>query len=279
MKRVLISLVLIMLLFMKMLFAQPTENSIISPEDKSYLLNLARQTVLWHLKSKVKPQPTEKELSNNVRQQLGCFVTLQSNSKGLRGCIGTYERSQPLYKNVISHAIAATHDSRFRSNPVTYKELKDIKIEISVLTEPKDLNFDSPEELLSKLRPLIDGVILYTKHGSSIYLPQLWEHFSKKEDFLSHLCQKHHAPMDVWKTDYKNIGVQIYQAIVFCEDSSDRKVVGPKGAIVGKRGAIVLGAVKPINSDLLYGEGPLEKGTKLAPGAIVTWGSDIYEPN
>ncbi len=279
MKSVLISFVLIMLLSTKVLFAQSAENNIINPEDKSYLLNLARQTVLWHLKYKVEPQPTEKELSNNVRQQLGCFVTLQNKFKGLRGCIGIFERSQPLYKSVISRAIAATHDGRLRSNPVTYKELKDSKIEISALTEPKDLKFDSPEDLLSKLRPLIDGVILFTKHGSSTYLPQVWEHFPKKEDFLSHLCRKHHAPMDAWKKDYKNIRVQIYQAIVFGEDSSDRIVVGPKGAIVGERGAMVLGAVKPISSGLLYGGGPLEKGTKLAPGAIVTWGSDIYEPN
>ncbi|MFC1498513.1 AmmeMemoRadiSam system protein A [Verrucomicrobiota bacterium] len=228
-------------------------NTVLSAQDKTYLLDLARQTVCWHLKYKTTPTPDKNKLSKNVQKKLGCFVTLEHKQKGLRGCIGIFERSQPLYKNVISRAIAACHDGRFRSDPVTYEMLKDIKIEISVLTEPKDLSFDSTEDLLKKLRPMIDGVILYTRYGNSTYLPQVWEQLPKKEDFLSYLCRKHGAPMDTWKKGPKNVRIQTYQAIVLHEESSPRKAVGPKGAIMSK------------------------EGTKLEPGTIVSWDSELKE--
>lgn len=278
MKHTLCILALIVLSAGHSLALESTINSTFTGQDKSYLLNLARQTVCWHLKYDAIPEPDKSELSEKVLQHLGCFVTLEHKEKDLRGCIGIFERREPLYKNVISRSIAAAHDSRFRLDPVTYEEMENIKIEISVLTEPRDLAFDSPDELLSKLRPYIDGVILYTRYGNSTYIPQVWQQIPKKEDFLSRLCRKHGAPMETWKKDFKNIKVQTYQAVVFHEESYGRKVVGPKGAIVGKKGAMVLGAVKPLDNGLAYGGGPLTEGTQLAPGAIVTWDSDIIEP-
>lgn len=255
------------------------EKSILTDQDKQYLINLARQTLCWYLKDQSTPAPDEKELSENARQKLGCFVTLNHKKKGLRGCIGIFERREPLYKNVISRAIAAaTLDTRFSYDPVTYVQLKDIAIEISVLTAPEDLQFSSPDDLKSKLRPMIDGVIIITKYGSSTYLPQVWEHFdNNKDDFLSHLCKKHGAPAGIWKKDFKNVKVQTYQALVFHEESSERKVVGKNGAIVGKKGATVLGAVMPSEKPRVKKSTPLKKGTKLAPGTIVTWDSDIIE--
>lgn len=277
-----ISLIFLFLLFVNLFITYAAENkekSILTDLDKQYLINLARQTICWYLKDQSTPAPDEKELSENVRQKLGCFVTLNHKQKGLRGCIGIFERREPLYKNVISRAIAAaTLDTRFSYDPVTYGQLKDIAIEISVLTAPEDLQFGSPDDLKSKLRPMADGVIIITKYGSSTYLPQVWEHFdNNKDDFLSHLCKKHGAPADIWKKDFKNVKVQTYQALVFHEESSERKVVGKNGAIVGKKGATVLGTVMPLEKPKVKKSTPLKKGTKLAPGTIVTWDSDIIE--
>ncbi len=216
MKTFLIGLVIIMAMGMQNAGAGMNEE-ILTDTDKAYLLQLARQTVSMYLKDKTIPSPDETELTDNVKQKLGCFVTLEHRKRGLRGCIGIFERNKPLYKNVISRAVLATQDSRFWRDPVTYQELKDIDIEISVLTAPKNLPFKSPEDLLSQLRPNLDGVILYTRYGHSTYLPQVWEHFSRKKDFLSNLCQKHGAPKDTWKKDFQNVQIQTYQAVVFSE--------------------------------------------------------------
>lgn len=244
--------------------------------EKEYLVNLARQTLYWYLKDGTIPEPSEDCLTKNLLQKASCFVTLQKRESGLRGCMGLFERDRPLWHNIIDRTIAAaTGDPRF--NKVTYDELESIKLEISVLTEPEQLRFNSPEDLLTKLQPNKDGVIIITKYGSSTYLPQVWEQIPDKEDFLSHLCAKHNAPPNIWRTDYKNIEVWTYQAIVFGEEIYGRRIIGRKGAVVGEGGAFVLGAVKPLPEDLYYGGYKVSPGTQLAPGAIVTAESDIIE--
>ena len=189
----------------------------LAPESKKYLLNLARQTLICSLQGQELPKPAAGDLSAAVRRKAGCFVTLVNTYTGLRGCIGIFERNEPLYKNVISRAIAASRDSRFMDNPVSFAEMKDIRIEVSVLSEPRNLKFSSPEDLLSKLRPGVDGVILVTPYGTSTYLPQVWASFSGKDAFLSSLCEKHGAPADTWIKDCRKIKVQTYQAEVFGE--------------------------------------------------------------
>lgn len=192
--------------------------------------------------------------------------------------MGLFLPEEPLYKNVIDRTIAAAaEDPRFLHNPITYNELKDIKLEISVLIEPKDLKFDSPQDILIKLRPLKDGVIITTKYGSSTYLPQVWEQLPDKRDFLSNLCQKHGAPPAYWETNWKDVTVQIYEAIVFGEEVYGRMVIGKNGAIVGEKGAYLLGAVKLLKESLYYGGYKANKGTKLMPGTIVSSDSDIIE--
>ena len=244
--------------------------------DKQHLLDLARWTLYWYLKDGVVPKPVESQLSRSLRQKRACFVTLKHRKYDLRGCMGMFEPTKPLYVNVISRAIAAaTRDPRFPR--VRYGELKDIKLDISVLTVPKRLDFDSPEDLLAKLRPNVDGVLLETRYGGSTYLPQVWEHFAKKEDFLSRLCKKHRAPADTWRTDYKNVKVSTYQAVVFGEEVYGRKVVGKDGATVGKRGATLLGTMDPRLRAQHTKATKAPEGSKLGPGTILSPDSDIIE--
>jgi AmmeMemoRadiSam system protein A len=187
-----------------------------------------------------------------------------------------FSRTRPLYVNVIDRAIAsATQDSRFPQ--VKYSELKGIKIEISVLTEPKPMEFSSPEDLLAKLRPLKDGVILETRYGESTFLPQVWEQLPEKEAFLGHLCMKHGAPADTWKRDYKNLKVLVYEAVVFGEEDYGRKTAGKKGAVVGKGGATVVGYADLKKEAGNKGPAKAAEGTVLEPGTIVTQESDIAD--
>jgi AmmeMemoRadiSam system protein A len=187
-----------------------------SAQEKEYMLSLARQAIEQYLKYKEPPALKEQALTDNLKENRPCFVTLMYKGR-LRGCIGMFEFNTPLYKNIISRAkAAATEDSRFL--PVTADELKDINIEISILTEPQDLKFSSPEDLLNKIKPFEDGVILYTIYGASTYLPQVWEQLPDKEEFLSNLCEKHGAPANYWKDNYKNTRVEIYKAVHFKEE-------------------------------------------------------------
>ena len=79
-------------------------------------------------------------------------------------------------------------------------ELAAIDIEISILTLPERLEFKSPEELLAKLRPHVDGVVLRVGRHGSTYLPQVWEQLPDKESFLSHLAEKAGLAATDWKS-------------------------------------------------------------------------------
>lgn len=134
------------------------------------------------------PDVDERALSNDLLNVQGCFVTLNKN-KSLRGCIGHILPQESLYKCIMDNAIsAALHDRRF--SPVTYDELKDIEIEISILSVPIELKHESWEDLLDKLRPHVDCVVLTQGGHRSTYLPQVWEQIPQKREILDESVQK-----------------------------------------------------------------------------------------
>ena len=248
----------------------------LTEQDKRLLVDLARQTLSWWVTENKPPELPKGKLRGALKANLGCFVTLEK--QGLRGCIGMFDPSTSLASNVVSRAVAAsTHDHRFP--PVKPEELSEIHVEISVLTAPKPLPYKNPQDLLTKLVPLEHGVILKTRKGSSTYLPQVWEQLPDKEQFLSRLCFKHGALATCWRDGPERTQVEIYEAIVFGEDTHGRVVVGSSGASVGSGGA-VYSAASPI--DTLAGKrAPFERGarlkpgTRLLPGTILAPGADL----
>jgi len=140
-------------------------------EDKSILLKLARESLICAVNQKPLPQPKLDDYSEILRANGAAFVTLTEKGE-LRGCIGTLEAYRPLITDVIEHAKdAALEDYRFP--PVQPDELVLIKIEISRLTAPQNLEYQTPEELTQKLRKGIDGVILKDGFHRATFLPQV----------------------------------------------------------------------------------------------------------
>lgn len=128
----------------------------------------------------------------------GVFVTITKSGE-LRGCIGNTDPDRPLYKAVVENARkAALEDPRFP--PVSEDELDDIDVEISILSEPRKLDYKDPNELLDKITPGKDGVILSKDAKSATYLPQVWEDIPDKREFLESLSEKAGLPKDSWKT-------------------------------------------------------------------------------
>jgi AMMECR1 domain-containing protein len=78
------------------------------------------------------------------------------------------------------------------------------------------LAFSDPEELLRKLRPNVDGVVVRRGHAGATFLPQVWEQLPKKEDFLDHLCLKAGLPRDAWRR--AGLTVSTYQVQYFEEN-------------------------------------------------------------
>jgi AmmeMemoRadiSam system protein B/AmmeMemoRadiSam system protein A len=184
-------------------------------KERKFLLDLARRTLARVATNPVSPAPdvNTRDLTPKLSEAKGCFVTLTENGE-LRGCIGYLAPQEALYQAVADNARnAATRDPRFQ--PVRPEEASKIKIEISVLTAPQPLSFSSPEDLLNKLEPGEDGVVLQIGPSQATYLPQVWEQLPDKVQFLNNLAQKAGCAPDDWRG--RNVRVSIYHAEAFQE--------------------------------------------------------------
>jgi hypothetical protein len=195
-------------------FYEPAPQTFDAKEQK-LLLDLARGTLIRVATNAAAPGPgvNNTELTPKLTESKGCFVTLTENGD-LRGCIGYLQPQESLFQAVVDNARnAATRDPRFP--PVRPNEVNRIKIEISVLTKPQPLSFSSPEDLLKKLEPDEDGVVLQIGSREATYLPQVWEQIPNKVQFLNQLAQKAGCAPDDWRG--KNVSVSIYHAEAFGE--------------------------------------------------------------
>ena len=192
-------------------------NTHLNEAQGQVLVRLARQTIMEELGKAVSPHESESVRSSLTescyQKHCGTFVTLKIDGQ-LRGCIGNLTATEPLLEGVRNNAInAAFRDPRF--SPLTEKELPKVEIEVSILSEPRPLDYSDADDLINKLRVNIDGVIIRKGHASATFLPQVWQQLPAPEEFLSHLCMKAGLASKVWRNT--KIEVLTYQVQYFEE--------------------------------------------------------------
>lgn len=182
-----------------------SEKPALTRQEKEYLLHLARKSIETALEGEnfTPPDPPTQRL----KKPMGAFVTLKKHGE-LRGCIGYIVPVKPLYLTVFEMARAAAfRDPRFP--PLKKKELKDIEIEISVLTVPK-------RTFPPRVRVGRDGLIVNYMGRQGVLLPQVpveqgWDRFQ----FLNAVCLKAGVEPDCWR---KGAKLYSFQAEVFKEE-------------------------------------------------------------
>jgi len=176
--------------------------NLISEKDKKLMSALARNAIEWFAKYGEKYSPSEFELSDNMYEQAGVFVTLLKGGQ-LRGCIGYIEPIKEIWNAVLDNSInAAFYDPRFP--PIKDHEMSNITIEISILSDIKRLDYTDANDLLSKINRRM-GLLIKKGMHSATYLPEVWEQFRDKEDFLESLCLKAGMHAETWKNAHLDI--------------------------------------------------------------------------
>lgn len=156
------------------------------------LLGLARGAIAARLGLPERCVPDLPELARPG----ATFVTLTQAGE-LRGCIGTLEAHRPLRDDVRANALAAAfRDPRFP--PLERREFERTRVEVSLLTAPRPIEIASEQDLVSRLRPGIDGVILSSGTHRATFLPQVWESLPDARQFLAHLKHKAGLAPDYW---------------------------------------------------------------------------------
>lgn len=165
-------------------------------QDRSTLLELAHDAVRYGL-DKHAPMPVNLSLySDPLKVFRASFVTLLKDNR-LRGCIGHLEATQPVVRDVAENAFAAAfQDPRFP--PLEAVELERLEIHISLLTPARRIEVESEAELIERLRPGIDGLILQEGYHRGTFLPSVWEQLPEPALFLRHLKMKAGLPGDYW---------------------------------------------------------------------------------
>jgi AmmeMemoRadiSam system protein A len=184
---------------------------LLSPEQKAYLLGLARQAIRHSLEGR--PRPAVETKDKVMTEKRGVFVTLTLGGH-LRGCIGYPLPVKGLAESVVDMAkAAALEDPRFE--PLGLEELDRVKIEVSVLSLPHRVKSPADVEVGKH------GIIISKGYRQGLLLPQVpVEYHWDRETYLSHGCLKAGLDEDEWK---KGVKIEVFTAEVFCEESLEEK--------------------------------------------------------
>jgi AmmeMemoRadiSam system protein A len=181
----------------------------LSAGERVILLKLARDAIAGAVRGEPAPAAELPELPQRLRETGASFVTLLAADEELRGCIGTVEAYAPLAHDVQRNAVgSALRDPRFP--PVRADEVDGLQIELSVLTLPRKLDFDGPDDLLVKIQPRVDGLIIEKDWHRATLLPSVWAKIPDPVRFLNLLCMKAGFAEDEWRRP--GLTVHVYQA-------------------------------------------------------------------
>ncbi len=178
-------------------------------ETGSRLLRFVRTIIEAHLTGASSDRSRERPAWSASLPNAGAFVTLR-NGPHLRGCIGTFDATDPLIATLERMAVASLGDPRFHAMPVSFRELSDIRIELS---------------LVSPMTPIADplsltigvhGIYVRRGHRTGCFLPDVaTEQEWSVEEFLSECCaHKAGLPPDAWRSSETQVHVFTVQKFV-----------------------------------------------------------------
>jgi AmmeMemoRadiSam system protein A len=160
------------------------------------LLEIAHDSIASGLRRKQPLAVDCGEFPPELRLVRATFVSLHLEGQ-LRGCIGTLEADLPLVASVAENAFKAAFDDP-RFPPLERGELTDIEIDISILTPLEPLDIHSEEDLVAKLRPGVDGLVLRDGSSRGTFLPAVWDGLPEPRQFVRELKRKAGLPLDSW---------------------------------------------------------------------------------
>jgi AmmeMemoRadiSam system protein A len=98
----------------------------------------------------------------------------------------------------VSHNAYAAAFEDPRGRVLKEDDLKDLDIDISVLSEAEPLQFKDEADALAQVRPGIDGLIFQDGGRVGTLLPSVWEALPDKREFFQHVKLKAGLPKTYW---------------------------------------------------------------------------------
>lgn len=156
--------------------------------EAELLLDIADEAIIAGLRGRAPITTDPADLPEVLRAHVGSFVTLTVLGE-LNGCIGSIEGFEPLGVSVAHHAQAAAFSDP-RLPPLRPADYEYLVIEVSVLSPLAEIPAGSRQELLTGLRPGVDGLVIGVGSRRAVFLPVVWDALPDPDDFLDHLYVK-----------------------------------------------------------------------------------------
>lgn len=173
-----------------------SSNNSLTAEQGRLLLGLSRQSIRHGLAHRRPLAVDLDEYAPELRVERATFVTLNLAGQ-LRGCIGSLQAHRPLVVDVAHNAYAAAfQDPRFP--PVSDGECERLDLHISLLTPPEPFPVASEADLLVRMVPFEDGLILADGDRRGTFLPAVWDALPDPAQFLAHLKMKAGLSVNHW---------------------------------------------------------------------------------
>ncbi len=168
----------------------------LNDEDAKILFRIAREAISSACRHQQYLPPAQE--GKVLNRRAGCFVTIKKHGQ-LRGCIGNFQSSIPLYREVAQMAAAAaTGDTRF--NPMSIEELESAELEITVLTPLEKI------EDIKQIEIGRHGLYIEKSFHRGVLLPQVASEYGwDRETFLAQTCIKAGLKMDAWRDQEADI--------------------------------------------------------------------------
>lgn len=181
--------------------SSPEQPIKLSLSERQQLLDLAEASVRHGLEHGAALPVDEPALSPALRAIRATFVTIEK-ARNLRGCIGSLNPVRPLAVDIAENAfMAAFEDPRFPA--VSETEVHELDIHLSILSPLEEVIFSSEEELRSRLRPGVDGLMIKEGAQRATFLPSVWESLPDPVEFLRYLKAK-----AGWAENYWSDGIR-----------------------------------------------------------------------
>jgi AmmeMemoRadiSam system protein A len=188
------------------------QSSSLEPRSRALLLLTAAEAIESRLARRKTRAPEVERLPPELSARRASFVTLSIDGT-LRGCCGSLEACRPLALDVWSNAQAsAFHDRRFE--PLESREWASVHLEVSVLSPLERIYSRDEADLLARLVPGTDGLVLAWRDSRATFLPKVWEQLREPADFLAHLKRKAGWREDFWAEDLEiwRYGTEVFAA-------------------------------------------------------------------
>lgn len=171
----------------------------LTEEEVELLLDLAEAAIVDGLLGRPPAAPPATALPIGLKEPRGVFVTLTVDGE-LNGCIGRIQAVEPLGHGAARHAWSAAFADP-RLPPLRRADYQRLTIEISVLSPMAPIAATTRHDLLSQLRPGVDGLVIAAGPRQGVFLPAVWDQLSEPATFLDHLQLKAGLPPGGWPPD------------------------------------------------------------------------------